>query len=88
MILSDDQVKIAILEFLVMKGRWGAHYFPVDTLVNWMGRKVERNGKRVRACLKDLGRQGYVLAHKRGETVSLNPAVAEKIRELTRKSPS
>jgi hypothetical protein len=82
MILSDDHVKVAILQFLVMKGRWGAHYFPVDTLVNWMGRKVERNGKRVRACLKDLTKQGYVLAHKRGETVSLNPAVAEKIREL------
>jgi len=39
MILSDDQVKVAILEFLVMKGRWGAHYFPIDTLVNWMGGK-------------------------------------------------
>ena len=86
MILSDDQVKVATLEFLVMKGRWGAHYFPVDTLVNWMGRKVERNGKRVRACLKDLAKQGYVLAHKRGETVSLNPAVTEKIGELIKQS--
>jgi hypothetical protein len=82
MIRSDDQVRAAILEFLIKKGRWGAHYFPFDTLVNWMGRKVERNGKRVRACLKELAREGYVLMHKRGETVSLNPAMAEKTREL------
>jgi hypothetical protein len=88
MILSDDQVKVAILEFLVMKGRWGAHYFPIDTLVNWMGRKIERNGRRVRACLKELDKQGYVLTHKRGETASLNSAVAQKIRELIGRTSS
>jgi len=52
--LTDEQVKAAILEFLTKKGRWGAHYFPLDTLVNWMGRKVDRDGRRVRACLKEL----------------------------------
>jgi hypothetical protein len=88
MILSDDQVKAAILEFLVMKGRWGAHYFLVDTLVNWMGRKIERNGRRVRACLKELAKQGYVLMHKRGEAASLNSAVAQKIRELIGRTSS
>jgi hypothetical protein len=74
-VLSDHQVKAAIVEFLVKKGRWGAHYFPIDTLVNWMGRKVERDGRRVRACLKELVRQGYILLHKKGETASLNPAM-------------
>jgi hypothetical protein len=87
MIPSDDQIRAAILEFLIKKGRWGAHYFPLDTLVNWMGRKVERNGKKVRACLKDLAREGYLLMHKRGETASLNPAMAEKIRELINRWP-
>lgn len=82
MILSDNEVKMAILEFLVKKGRWGAHYFPIDTLVNWMGRKVERNGKRVRACLKELVKHGYVLMHKKGGTASLNPALAQQIRHL------
>jgi len=82
MVISDEQVRAAILEFLIKKGRWGAHYFPLDTLVNWMGRKVDRDGKRVRTCLKELAKQGYVLMHKRGETVSLNPAMTEKIREL------
>jgi hypothetical protein len=88
MIVSDDHVRAAILEFLIKKARWGAHYFPFDTLVNWMGRKVDRDGKRVGICLKELAKQGYVLMHKRGETVSLNPAMTEKIRELiNRRSP-
>jgi hypothetical protein len=51
-----------------------------------MGGKLERNGKRVRACLKALAREGYLLIHKRGETASLNPAMAEKIRELINRS--
>jgi hypothetical protein len=87
MLLSDQRVKAAILEFFVKKGRWGAHYFPIDTLVNWMGRKVERNGKRVRACLKELAKQGYVLMHKRGGTASLNPALAQQIRDLINQTP-
>jgi len=86
MTLTDEQVRAAIVEFLVKKGRWGAHYFPIDTLVNWMGRKVDRNGRRVRACLKELHREGYVLLHKRGETVSLNPTMTDKIRELIKQS--
>jgi hypothetical protein len=80
--LSDEQVNKSILEFLIKKGRWGAHYFPIDTLVNWLGRKVERDGKRVKACLKELAKQGYTLMHKRGGTVSLNPALAQQIRDL------
>jgi hypothetical protein len=85
--LSDERVKAAILEFLIKKGRSGVQYFPVDTLVNWMGRKVERNGKRVRACIKQPAKQGYILMHKRGGTVSLNPALAQKIRELAGSTP-
>jgi len=83
--LTDAQVKGAILEFLVKKGRWGAHYFPTETLINWMGKKVRRNGKRVRKCLKELVSEGFVLAHKRGGTVSLNPVKSVEIRELITK---
>jgi len=87
MLLSDEQVKAAILEFLVKKGRWGAHYFPIDTMVNWMSRKVERDGKRVRASLKELAKQGYIILHKRGGTASLNPALAPQIRERINRTP-
>ena len=56
MILSDEQVRATILEFLIKKGRWGAHYFPIDMHVNWMGRKVERNGKRLILSSTGVGR--------------------------------
>jgi len=86
--LSDTQIKASILEFLIKKGRWGAHYFPVETLVNWLGKKVRRDGKRVRRCLRDLVNEGYVLVHKRGETVSLNPTRSTEITQLVTKQAS
>jgi hypothetical protein len=86
--LSDEQVKASILEFLLKKGRWGAHYYPLDTMVRWMSKKVMRNGKKVKACLRDLITEGYVLIHKRGETVSLNPAMSKQIIEFIEKVAS
>jgi hypothetical protein len=83
--ITDQQIKASILEFLMKKGRWGAHYYPLDTMVRWLGKKVMRDGKRVRVCLKDLVNEGYVLIHKRGEAVSLNPAMSEEIIEFIRK---
>jgi len=82
--LTDSEVKAAILSFLEKKGRWGAHYFPLDTVVNWLGRKVRRDGKRVRKCIEGLVREGYVLVHKKGNTLSLNPARSKEIVEYIR----
>jgi transcription antitermination factor NusA-like protein len=81
MSLSDEEVKASILEFLVKKGRWGARYHPLDTMVRWLGKKVRRNGKRVRKIVKELVNRGYLLLHKRGEAVSLNPAISIDIIE-------
>ena len=78
-LLTDGQVKAAIMEFLVKKGRWGAHYFPIDTLVNFLGKKIRRDGKRIRKCIQDLVDEGYVLLHKKGKTISLNPARSREI---------
>lgn len=83
--LTDEQVKAAIIEFLIKKGRWGAHYFPLETLANWLSKKVRRNGKRVRNCLRDLVNEGYLLVHKRGKTISLNPTRSTEIKEFIRK---
>ncbi|MBC7091035.1 MAG: hypothetical protein H5T50_03900 [Nitrososphaeria archaeon] len=82
--LTDEQVKVSVVEFLLKKGRWGAHYFPTDTLVNFLGRKIRRNGKRVRKCIKDLVNRGYILLHKREETISLNPAKSREILDFIR----
>lgn len=80
--LTDNQLKAAIMEFIQKKGRWGAHYYPVDTLVNFLGRKVRKDGKRVRQMIKDVVNDGYVLVHKRGDTISLNPARSKEIMEF------
>jgi len=85
--LTDGQVKAAILEFLLMKGRWGSHYFPAETLVNWFSRRVKGDGRRVRRSLKELAGEGYVLVHKRGETVSLNPSMNRDIRAYIKTVP-
>jgi hypothetical protein len=83
--LTDEQVKASILEFLVKKGRWGVHYFPLETLVNWLGKKVRRNGKRVRKSVKDLIDESYILVHKRGGMVSLNPTRTKEIAEYVKR---
>ena len=79
--LTDNEVKASILSFLEKKGRWGAHYFPLDTVVNWLGRKVRRDGKRVRKSIEDLTKEGYILIHKKGNTLSLNPTKSREIAE-------
>ncbi len=80
--LTDRQVKLALLEFLVRKGRWGAHYFPVETIVNWFSRKIERDGKRTRRPIDELVDERYALLHKRRETISLNPVRSNEILDL------
>jgi hypothetical protein len=76
---DNEEIKASILEFLIKKGRWGAHYFPKDTLIRWIGKKVKRNGKKVKVCLMELVKQGYVLTYKKGETISLNPTKSKEI---------
>ncbi len=60
---------------------WGARYLPADTLVRWLSRKVKRDGKRVERMIKELVNDRYLILHKKGETVSLNPAKSEEIKE-------
>lgn len=85
---TDNQLKAHVLDFLRRQERWGARYFPLDTLVNWMGKAMKRNGKRVRDAIKELVRIGYVLVWKRGDTISLNPHLAKEINEFIDKNLS
>ncbi len=86
--MTDEQLMAEIMSPLLQKGRWGAHYFPLDTMVNWLGKKVKRDGKRVERAIKDLVKEGYLFAHKKGGTVSLNPARSREIQEYIEKNPS
>ena len=78
---SDSEVRALILDWLVRHGRWGAHYFPLDTLINKLSHVIRNNGKRVRKFVKELAQEAYLLAHKGGETVSLNPSMNKDILE-------
>jgi hypothetical protein len=82
---TESELKALILDWLARHGRWGAHYFPLDTLVNKLSHVVKNDGKRIRRTVKELLEEGYVLAHKGGETISLNPTRSREIVEYIRK---
>lgn len=78
---TDSQLKAEIMEWLERHGRWGAHYFPLDTLVNKLSHAVKNNGKRIRQMVKKLLKEDYIFAHKGGNTISLNPSRSKEIVE-------
>ncbi len=75
-------MKKAIIDFLMKKGRWGNHYFPLETLKRWFSKKVEKNGKTVDKAINSLIKEGILLFHKKGKTVSLNPSKIKEINEI------
>ena len=77
----DNELRTLILNFLMRKGRWGEHYFPIDTMTNWLGQVVRNNGKSVRKKVKELAREGFLILHKVNTTASLNPRVKGEIME-------
>jgi len=79
--ITDEEVKADVMNRLLRKGCWGAKYFPLDSLVNWLAKKVKSNGKRVRKIIKELANDGYLLLHKGFQTASLNPAMSREIIE-------
>ena len=81
LIHSDEEIKADMMNRLMRKGCWGARYLPVDILVHWLSKKVNRNGKRISRLIKDLVKEGYLLVHKGGRTISLNPALSRQIIE-------
>jgi hypothetical protein len=40
---------------------------------------MKKDGKRIRSLTKDLVSRGYLLLHKGGNTVSLNPVLSKEI---------
>jgi hypothetical protein len=78
---SDTELKALILNFIMRKGRWGEHYFPIDTMANWLGQVVQNNGKNVRKRVKDLAKEGFLILHKVNTTASLNPRMKQEIME-------
>ena len=76
---TEDEIKIIVLDKLRKRGCWGGRYIPLDSLVGWLGKKIKKNGRRVRAAIRQLVNEGYLILHKKGETVSLNPTRSREI---------
>lgn len=82
---SDEEIKADIMNRLLRRNCWSAKYLPIDTLVNWLARKVKPDGKKVRKLIKQLVNDGFLIVHKKGETVSLNSAKSEEIAEYIKR---
>jgi hypothetical protein len=83
--VSDEQIKADLMNRLLRKHCWGAKYFPLITLVNWMSKQIKNNGKRIQRLVRQLVNEGYLLLHKKGATVSLNPTRSKEIIEYIKK---
>jgi hypothetical protein len=77
----DEELKALILNFIMRKGRWGEHYFPIDTMANWLGQVVKNNGKNIKKKVKELANDGFLILHKGNTTASLNPRMKREIVE-------
>ena len=82
--ISENEIRKLILRKLRNRGYWGARYTPLDTLVNWLSKKIEKNGKMVRNTVNRLVKEGYLISHKKGATISLNPAKSREIVEYVK----
>ena len=81
---TDSEVRALILDWLERHGRWGAHYFPLETLVNKLSHAIKNDGKRIRSTVKELLKEEYILPHKGGNTISLSPQRSKEITEYIR----
>jgi len=78
---GDEKIKADVMNRLLRRNCWGARYLPLVTLVNWLSKKVKKDGKRVRHAVNQLVKEGYLITHKGGATISLNPAKSREIVE-------
>ena len=82
--ISDQQIKADLMNKLFRKHCWGAKYLPLDTLKRWISKRI-RDGKRLDRLIRQLVNEDYLLLHKHGKTVSLNPRRSKEILEYIRR---
>jgi len=54
--------------------------------VNRLSHVVKNDGKKIKKIIKELIGDGYLLAHKKGEVISLNPTKSREIIEYIKNS--
>ncbi len=77
--LSISEIERLILYKLARRGAWGEAYAPLDTITRQLSKKVKHNGKRVKRAISSLIRRSYIIPHKEGKTISLNPSRKREI---------
>jgi len=82
---TDLELRVLILDWLERHGRWGENYFPLDSLINKLSHVVKKDGKQITRNVKELLGEGYIISHKRGDTISLNPTMSREIIEYVKK---
>jgi hypothetical protein len=50
-----------------------------------MSKQIRKDGKRIKRCVEELTKEGYVLLHKQGKAISLNPTRSRAIAEYIKK---
>ncbi len=83
---EDPELKALILNFIMRKGRWGEHYFPIDTMANWLGQIVKNNDKNIKKKVKELANEGYLILHKGNTTASLNSRLKREIEQYVERN--
>lgn len=77
--LTVGEIEATILHKLARRGAWGEAYTPRDTLIRRIAKKVKKDGKRVRKVMDSLLQERYIVPHKGGKTISLNPSQKNEI---------
>jgi hypothetical protein len=58
--ISDEEIKADLMNKLLIRHCWRAKYLPIDTIINWVSKKIKGNGKRIRKCVEELVKEGYI----------------------------
>lgn len=76
-----ESLKVHILRNLYRHAYIGNRYIPIEEL-KWGLPGHEKNMKVINKTVKELVREGYLIPHKKGETVSINPKMLKEVREI------
>ena len=83
--VTDDEIKADILNRLARRRCWGERYAQTQKITGSLGKRIKRDGVRVTRIVDGLVDIGFILTHKGGRTISLNPRRSREITEFVEK---
>jgi hypothetical protein len=76
-----EPLKLHILRNLYRRAYIGSKYLPIEEL-KWGLPTHEKSMKKINKAVKELVKEGYLILHKKGTTVSINPRMIKEVREI------